>query len=288
MMSEQSGAAAKSENDDITHIRPQQGWIGLDWGELWYFRELFVTLTVRDLQVRYKQTIIGAAWAVIQPVMTMVVFSLFFGQLAGIRTDSDLPYPIFSYAALVPWQFFAGSLTFSAISITSNAQMVTKIYFPRIIIPVSAVLSRLVDFALAFAVLLLMMPFFGILPTTKIILLPFLMLLLMMATLGIGLWLAALNVQFRDVRYVIPFLVQSLMFVSPVVYPASLIENEWLHALYSLNPLVAVLNGFRWALLDTDVFSAASAVLGTVTSLLLFVSGLWYFKQIERSFADIV
>ena len=287
-MNEQSGAAAISKNDDITHIRPQRGWIGVDWQELWYFRELFVTLTVRDLQVRYKQTIIGAAWAVIQPVLTMVVFSLFFGRLAGIRTDGELPYPIFSYAALVPWQFFAGSLTFSAISITSNAQMVTKIYFPRIIIPVAAVLSRLVDFALAFVVLLLMMPFFGILPTVKIVFLPFLLLILILATLGIGLWLAALNVQFRDVRYVIPFLVQSLMFVSPVVYPASLIENEWLRAVYSLNPLVAALNGFRWALLDTDALSAVTVVLGTVTSLLLFVSGLWYFKQIERSFADIV
>lgn len=287
-MDEQSGARAISENDDITYIRPQQGWIGVDWQELWYFRELFVTLTVRDLQVRYKQTVIGAAWAVIQPVLTMVVFSLFFGQLAGIRTDGELPYPIFSYAALVPWQFFAGSLTFSATSITANAQMVTKIYFPRIIIPVTAMLSRLVDFALAFVVLLLMMPFFDILPTVKIVFLPFLLLILILATLGIGLWLAALNVQFRDVRYVIPFLVQSLMFISPVVYPASLIENEWLRAAYSLNPLVAVLNGFRWALLDTDALSAVSVVLGTVTSLLLFVSGLWYFKQIERSFADIV
>ena len=287
-MAEQAGTAAISENDDITHIRPQRGWIGVDWQELWHFRELFVTLTVRDLQVRYKQTIIGAAWAIIQPVLTMVVFTLFFGQFAGIRTDSELPYPIFSYAALVPWQFFAGSLAFSATSITSNAQMVTKIYFPRIIIPVAAVLSRLVDFALAFVVLLLMMPFFGILPTVKVIFLPFLMLLLVMTALGIGLWLAALNVQFRDVRYVIPFVVQSLMFVSPVIYPASLIENEWFRALYSLNPLVAVLNGFRWALLDTDALSLISVVLGTVTSLLLFVSGLWYFKQIERSFADIV
>lgn len=287
-MDEQSDTATLSENNDITHIRPQQGWLSVDWQELWYFRELFVTLTVRDLQVRYKQTIIGAAWTVIQPVLTMVVFSLFFGQLAGIRTDSELPYPIFSYAALVPWQFFAGSLTFSAVSITSNAQMVTKIYFPRIIMPVAAILSRLVDFALAFVVLLLMMPFFGILPTVKIVLLPFLLLILILTTLGIGLWLAALNVQFRDVRYVIPFLVQSLMFISPVVYPASLIGNEWLRAVYSLNPLVAVLNGFRWALLDTEALSAATVVLGTVTSLLLFVSGLWYFKQIERSFADIV
>lgn len=287
-MDEQSGARAISENDDITYIRPQRGWIGVDWQELWYFRELFVTLTVRDLQVRYKQTIIGAAWAVIQPVLTMVVFSLFFGQLAGIRTDGELPYPIFSYAALVPWQFFAGSLTFSAISITANAQMVTKIYFPRIIIPVTAMLSRLVDFALAFVVLLLMMLFFGILPTVKIVFLPFLLLILILTTLGIGLWLAALNVQFRDVRYIIPFLVQSLMFISPVVYPASLIENEWLLAVYSLNPLVAVLNGFRWALLDTDALPVVSVVLGTVTSLPLFVSGLWYFKQIERSFADIV
>lgn len=287
-MARLSNTASVPASEKITQVRPKRGWISIDWQELWHFRELFVTLTIRDLQVRYKQTIVGAAWAIIQPVLTMLVFSVFFGRLAKIPTDGDLPYPIFSYAALVPWQFFAGSLTFSANSIISNANMITKIYFPRIIVPVSSALSHLVDFGLAFVVFLLMMPLFGVLPTGKVIFLPFFLLLLLLTALGMGFWLSALNVKFRDVRYVIPFLVQFLLFVSPVVYPTSLIEDEGFRTFYSLNPLVAVVNGFRWALLDTDALSAAGVALGTVTALLLFVSGLWYFNQMERSFADIV
>ena len=287
-MARLSNTASAPVSEKITQVRPKRGWISIDWQELWHFRELFVTLTIRDLQVRYKQTIVGAAWAIIQPVLTMLVFSVFFGRLAKIPTDGDLPYPIFSYAALVPWQFFAGSLTFSANSIISNANMITKIYFPRIIVPVSSALSHLVDFGLAFVVFLLMMPLFGILPTGKVIFLPFFLLLLLLTALGMGFWLSALNVKFRDVRYVIPFLVQFLLFVSPVVYPTSLIENEGFRVFYSLNPLVAVVNGFRWALLDTDALSAAVVALGTVTAALLFVSGLWYFNQMERSFADVV
>lgn len=287
-MARLSNTASVPVSEKITQVRPKRGWISIDWQELWHFRELFITLTVRDLQVRYKQTIVGAAWAIIQPVLTMLVFSVFFGRLAGIPTDGDLPYPIFSYAALVPWQFFAGSLTFSANSIISNANMITKIYFPRIIVPVSSALSHLVDFGLAFVVFLLMMPLFGVLPTGKVIFLPFFLLLLLLTALGMGFWLSALNVKFRDVRYVIPFLVQFLLFVSPVVYPTSLIENEGFRVFYSLNPLVAVVNGFRWSLLDTDALSAAGVALGTVTALMLFVSGLWYFNQMERSFADVV
>ena len=287
-MARLSNTASVPVSEKITQVRPKRGWISIDWQELWHFRELFITLTVRDLQVRYKQTIVGAAWAIIQPVLTMLVFSVFFGRLAGIPTDGDLPYPIFSYAALVPWQFFAGSLTFSANSIISNANMITKIYFPRIIVPVSSALSHLVDFGLAFVVFLLMMPLFGVLPTGKVIFLPFFLLLLLQTALGMGFWLSALNVKFRDVRYVIPFLVQFLLFVSPVVYPTSLIENEGFRVFYSLNPLVAVVNGFRWSLLDTDALSAAGVALGTATALLLFVSGLWYFNQMERSFADVV
>lgn len=287
-MARLSNTASVPVSEKITQVRPKRGWISIDWQELWHFRELFITLTVRDLQVRYKQTIVGAAWAIIQPVLTMLVFSVFFGRLAGIPTDGDLPYPIFSYAALVPWQFFAGSLTFSANSIISNANMITKIYFPRIIVPVSSALSHLVDFGLAFVVFLLMMPLFGVLPTGKVIFLPFFLLLLLLTALGMGFWLSALNVKFRDVRYVIPFLVQFLLFVSPVVYPTSLIENEGFRVFYSLNPLVAVVNGFRWSLLDTDALSAAGVALGTATALLLFVSGLWYFNQMERSFADVV
>lgn len=277
-----------TENTEITYIRPRKGWIGIDWQELWHFRELFVTLTVRDIQVRYKQTIIGAAWAIIQPLLTMVVFSLFFGGLAQVPTDDGLPYPIFSYAALVPWQFFSSGLTFAANSIVTNSNMIKKIYFPRLIIPVTAILSRLIDFGLAFAVLLILMPIFGILPTIKILVLPLLLLLVIVTTLGLGLWLAALNVQFRDIRYVIPFLVQILMFISPVVYSTTLVQNDLLRALYSLNPMVGVIDGFRWALLGTETLSLTSLGIGTIIASLLLVSGLWYFKRMEKTFADVV
>ncbi len=287
-MVENAAPKTTNENTEITYIRPRKGWIGINWQELWHFRELFVTLTIRDIQVRYKQTVIGAAWAIIQPLMTMVVFSLFFGGLAQVPTDDGLPYPIFSYAALVPWQFFANGLNFSSNSIIANANMIKKIYFPRLIIPVSAILSGLVDFTLAFIVLLLMMPLFGILPTINVIFLPFLLGLVIITTLGLGLWLSALNVQFRDIRYVIPFLVQILLFVSPVAYPTSLIENEFLQVLYSLNPMVGVINGFRWALLGTETLSLVSLGIGTATAIILLITGMWYFKRMERSFADVV
>jgi lipopolysaccharide transport system permease protein len=283
-----SPIAPNDEHTAITYIRPCKGWMGVEWRELWYFRELFYTLTLRDMQVRYKQTIIGVTWAVIQPVLTMIVFSLFFGGLANVPTDDGLPYPIFTYAALVPWQFFASGVTFSANSIVTNANMIKKIYFPRLIIPISAILSRLVDFVLAFVVLLVMVPLFGIMPTANILIVPFLVLLVMCTTLGMSLWLSALNVQFRDIRYVIPFLMQTLMFVSPVAYPMSLIEDEGLRVLYSVNPMVGVIEGFRWALLGTDTLSGASIGVGVLVALVLLVSGLWYFKHMEKTFADVV
>lgn len=283
-----SPITSDDEHETITYIRPRKGWIGIDWRELWYFRELFYTLTLRDMQVRYKQTVIGIAWVVVQPVLTMIVFSLFFGSLAKVPTDDGLPYPIFVYAALVPWQFFASGVTFSANSIVTNANMIKKIYFPRLIIPIAAILSRLVDFVLAFLVLLVMMLLFGIMPTVNLLIVPFLVLLVICTTLGMSLWLSALNVQFRDIRYVIPFLVQTLMFVSPVAYPMSLIEDDGLRILYSINPMVGVIEGFRWALLGTETLSGTSIAVGVLVALGLLVSGLWYFRRMEKTFADVV
>src|SRR5690606_34724172 len=232
-------------------IQPSKGWVSLKLRELWEYRELLYFLTWRDIKVRYKQTVLGAAWAVIQPFMTMVVFSLFFGSLAQIPSDG-VPYPIWSYTALVPWTFFATGLTASSNSPVGNANLIKKVYFPRLTIPIATVFSGVIDFVIAFIVLLLMMVFFGILPTMNIIFLPFFVLLAFVTSLGVGLWLSAMNVQFRDVRYTIPFLTQFWMFATPIAYPSSLIDNEVLRALYGLNPMAGVVEGFRWALLDAD------------------------------------
>jgi len=228
----------------ITYIRPSQGWVSLKLDELWEYRELLYFLTWRDIKVRYKQTLLGAAWAIIQPLFTMVVFSLFFGRLAGIPSDG-IPYPIFSFAALVPWSFFSTGLSNSSNSLVGSANLLKKVYFPRLAIPISTVLSGVIDFALAFVVLLGMMLFYGMTPTLNIVWLPLLLLLALITSLGVGLWLSALNVQFRDVRYTIPFITQAWMFITPIVYPSSLLPEPW-RTLYGINPMAGVVEGFRW------------------------------------------
>jgi len=268
-------------------LRPSKGWVALKLSELWRFRELLYFLVWRDIKVRYKQTVIGAAWAIIQPFTTMIIFSLFFGQLAGIPSDG-LPYPIFSYAALVPWTFFAAGLANASNSLVGNANLIKKIYFPRLVIPLSAVLSNVVDFCLAFSVLVLMMLAYGILPTVNIIFLPLFLLLAFSTALGVGLWLSAMNVQFRDVRYVVPFLTQAWLFITPIAYPSSLIQNETLRALYGLNPMAGVVEGFRWALLGTQTAPDATILVSALASALLLVSGAFYFRRMERTFADVV
>jgi len=268
-------------------LRPSRGWVSLNLKQMWQYRELLFFLTWRDIKVRYKQTVLGAAWAVIQPFMTMIVFSLFFGGLAGIPSD-DIPYPIFSYAALVPWTFFASGLSKSANSIVSNANLLKKVYFPRLIIPISNVLSGVVDFILAFGVLLVMMVYFQITITINIILLPFFLLLAFITSLGVGLWLSALNVQFRDVRYIIPFITQFWLFITPIAYPSSLIENDMLRFIYSLNPMAGVVEGFRWVLLGTDTAPGLTIVVSSTVAVIVFVLGLFYFRRMEKSFADVV
>lgn len=271
----------------ITYITPSKGWVSLRLRELWEYRELLYFLIWRNIKVRYKQTVLGAAWAIIQPFFTMVVFSIFFGRLAKVSSDG-LPYPIFSYAALVPWTFFANGLAQSSNSLVGSSQLITKIYFPRLAMPISTVLSGVVDFALAFVMLLGMMLFYGIVPTVNALWLPLFVLLAMVTALGTGLWLSAMNVQFRDVRYTVPFITQFWMFVTPIAYPSSLIESPWMRTLYGLNPMAGVVEGFRWALLGTGTAPGPIIIASSMAALAILLGGAFYFRRMEKTFADIV
>jgi lipopolysaccharide transport system permease protein len=271
---------------EVIRIEPSRGWVALRLGELWRYRELLYFLVWRDVKVRYKQTALGATWAILQPFMTMVVFSLFFGRLAKIPSDS-LPYPIFSYAALVPWTFFANGLANSANSLVGNSNLISKVYFPRLTIPIATVLAGVVDFALAFVVLLGMMAYYRVMPTINVVWLPLLLLLALVTALGVGLWLSALNVKFRDVRYVVPFLTQFWMFATPIAYPSSLLETKW-QVLYAINPMVGVVEGFRWALLGTNTAPGPLLLVSSLASVLILISGAFYFRRMEQTFADIV
>ena len=267
-------------------IQPSSGWVSLKLRELWEYRELLYFLTWRDIKVRYKQTVLGASWAIIQPFFTMIVFSLFFGRLGKMPSDG-LPYPIFSYAALVPWSFFAYGLAQSSNSLVSSSNLIKKIYFPRLAIPIATVFSGVIDFILAFAVLLAMMLWYGIIPTLNIIWLPFFVLLTFVTALGVGLWLSALNVKYRDVRYVVPFLTQFWMFATPIAYSSSLLSEPW-RTVYGLNPMVGVVEGFRWALLGTDTRPGPMILVSSIAALLILVSGAFYFRRMEKGFADVV
>ncbi len=267
-------------------IQPTHGWRHINLGEVWRYRELLYFLAWRDIKVRYKQTILGVAWAIIQPLLTMIIFSIFFGKLAKMPSD-NIPYPIFCYAALVPWTFFANGLTQSSNSLVTSANLIRKVYFPRIVLPVSAVISGIVDFVFAFAVLLGMIFFYGIMPTGNIIWLPFLLILALVASLGVGIWLTAMNVQFRDVRYAVPFLVQIWMFATPIAYPSSLLSEPW-RTIYGINPMVGVVEGFRWALLRTDTAPGPIIFVSAAVSAGLLVSGIFYFRRMEKNFADVV
>ncbi|MGE0451329.1 MAG: ABC transporter permease [Vicinamibacterales bacterium] len=279
-------AAFAAPPPPVLRIQASRGWTSLGLRELWAYRELLYFLTWRDIKVRYKQTALGAAWAVIQPFLTMVVFSLFFGRLARIPSDG-IPYPIFSYAALVPWTFFANGLAGSTNSLVGSANLIKKVYFPRLAIPLAAVLSDAVDFAIAFAVLVLMMVYFGIAPTANVVWLPLLVLLTLATSLGVGLWLSALNVQFRDVRYVVPFVTQFWMFATPIAYPSSLLAKRW-QAVYALNPMVGVVEGFRWALLGTNTAPGPMVLVSSLAAAAILASGAFYFRRMERQFADVV
>ncbi len=267
-------------------IQPSHGWVSLDLGELWAYRELLYFLTWRDIKVRYKQTVLGAAWAILQPFLTMLVFALFFGRLAKVPSDG-IPYPVFSYAALVPWMFFANGLTQASNNLVENSNMLKKVYFPRLAMPISTVLAGVVDFVLAFVVLLGMITYYGITPTLNVLFLPLFLLLALMTSLGVSLWLAAMNVQCRDVRYTIPFLTQFWLFATPIAYPSSLLSEPW-RTLYGINPMVGVVEGFRWALLGVDTAPGPIIAVSTIVSVALLVGGAFYFRRMERTFADVV
>ncbi len=267
-------------------IEPGKGWVSLKLNELWVYRELLYFLTWRDIKVRYKQTALGAAWAIIQPLFTMLVFSVFFGRLAKIPSDG-IPYPIFSFAALVPWTFFANGLGQASNSLVGNSNLLTKVYFPRLVIPISTVISGFIDFALSFAVLLLMMVYYGKVPTINVIWLPFFLLLALITALGVGLWMSALNVEYRDVRYIVPFITQFWMLATPIAYPSTMLSEPW-RTVYGLNPMVGVIEGFRWALLGSGTGPGAMTAVSTVVSILALITGAFYFKRMERNFADIV
>ena len=267
-------------------IEPARGWTAVGLHELWQYRELLYFLTWRDVKVRYKQTALGATWAIIQPFFMMVVFSLFFGRLAGVPSDG-LPYPIFTFCALLPWQLFAHALTESSNSLVGSQNLLTKVYFPRLVIPLAGVLGGVVDFAIAFGILLLMMLYYGIVPGWAFLTLPGFMLLALLTALAVGLWLSALNVKYRDIRYTINFLVQFWLFITPVAYPSSLIPEKY-RAIYGLNPMAGVVEGFRWALLGKSELPGALLWVSIAMVALLLFGGLYYFRRMEQEFADVV
>lgn len=279
-------AIMKQANVPVVRIEPSKGWVSLKLKELWAYRELLYFLIWRDVKVRYKQTVLGIAWAIIQPFFSMVVFSLFFGRLAKIPSDG-IPYPIFSYAALVPWTFFAHGLSQASNSLVGSANLIKKVYFPRLAIPIATVLSGVVDFILAFILLIGMMIYFGFFPTINVFWLPLFLLLALATSLGISLWFSALNVEFRDVRYIIPFLTQFWLFSTPIAYPSSLLSEPW-RTIYGINPMVGVVEGFRWALLGTKTGPGSITIVSSLVAFLLLLSGALYFRRMEKTFADVV
>jgi lipopolysaccharide transport system permease protein len=270
----------------VIRIEPSHGWISLKLRELWDYRELLYFLAWRDIKVRYKQTLLGAAWAILQPFFTMVIFSIFFGRLAKMPSDG-VPYPIFAYAALVPWTFFAHSLTQASNSLVTSGNMIKKVYFPRLAVPIATVFSGVVDFALAFSVLLGMMIYYGIFPTLNALWLPAFFLLALATSLGVGLWLSAMNVRYRDIRHTIPFLTQFWLFATPIAYPSSLLSEPW-RTLYGLNPMVGVVEGFRWGLLGTDTAPGPIIAASSLMALAILIGGAFYFRRVEKTFADVV
>jgi len=279
-------------SDAVTYLRPSHGWAAANLAELWHYRELIYFLIWRDIKVRYKQTVLGAAWAILQPFLTMIVFTLFFNKLAKVPSD-NIPYPIFSYTALLPWGLFTKALTEAGRSLVAHRSMITKIYFPRLAIPLASVLSGVVDFAIAFVVLIGMMIFYNVVPgstyhvtiSLAVLTLPLFLLLAIITALGVGLWLSALNVLYRDINYIIPFLTQFWLVITPIAYSPSLISSKW-QLLYAINPMVGVVEGFRWALLGSVSAPGPMLAVSTTISIIVLVTGLFYFRRMERTFAD--
>jgi lipopolysaccharide transport system permease protein len=279
-------STALPHQPETIYIRPTTGLAALNLVDLWTYRELVVFMIWRDIKVRYKQTLLGAAWAILQPLLTMLVFNFVFGTVAKVPTDG-VPYPIFSYAALLPWGMFTAALNTASRSLTANQNMVTKIYFPRLVLPLASVLGGVVDFAIAFVILVGLLIYYHIVPTAAVWTLPLFLLLTLITALGTALWLSAINVKYRDVNYVLPFLTQFWLFLTPVAYSAKIISQKW-QLVYSLNPMAGVVNGFRWALLGTDTGPGLTMGVSTAIAIAVLISGLFYFRSMERTFADTI
>jgi len=277
--------AAVQSRRPVTIIEPRPGWRLVNWKELYEYRDLFRFLVWRSIRARYAQSAIGIGWAVIQPLFSMVVFTLVFGKLLQVSSD-NAPYPVFSLAALVPWTYFSNSVTDSTASLVTNANLLRKIYFPRLILPLSSVLAKLVDFSVAIVILFALMAWYGVVPSWGILMLPYLILLMMFTSAGIGLWLASMAIQYRDVNHAIGFLIQILMYATPVVYPASLVPEKY-QLWYALNPMVGVIEGFRSALVNTRPMPWDFIAVGSLTALVLILTGIFYFRRKERIFADV-
>jgi len=276
----------KTQLKTVLRIEPSKGWAPLKIGELWEYRELIYFLAWSNVKIRYKQTVLGAAWAIIQPFMTMLVFSLFFGKLAKVPSD-NVPYPVFSFAALVPWTFFSNSLRLASNSLIGSAHLITKIYFPRLAIPIATVLSGVVDFGVAFLMLLAMMLYYGMMPGDRMLWLPLFFMLAVVAALGASLWLSALSVEYRDVQHVMPFVLQFWLFATPIAYSSSMLAEPW-RTLYGINPMVGVVEGFRWALLGVHTSPGPIIIVSSVAALITLTTGAFYFRRMERTFADMV
>jgi len=283
-----TGSAPSVEPCEPPHIRiePSRGWISIGLKDLWQHRELLFFLAWRDVKVRYKQTALGAAWAVIQPLFTMLLFTLIFGRLAKVPSDG-IPYPLFSYTALLPWQLFAYALTESSNSVVANERLITKVYFPRLIVPLASILAGLVDFAIAFVLVIGMMIWYRVMPTWTVLTLPFFVIFTILTALAVGLWLSALNVQYRDVRYTLTFIVQFWLIASPVAYSATLVPARW-RPFYGLNPMAGVIEGFRWALLGKSPAPGAMLWVSVAVVAVVLVGGLYYYRRMEKTFADVV
>lgn len=279
-------AISSKGKEEVIILKPTRGWAALNLGELWLYRELIYFMTWRDLKVRYKQTVLGAAWAILQPFLSMVVFSVFFGRWLGVPSG-DVPYPVFSYTALLPWGLFSKAIADAGRSLVTNRAMITKVYFPRLTIPLASVLAGIVDFSIAFVVLIGMMWYYHIQITPNIWTLPFFLLLTLITSLGVGLWLSAMNVFYRDIGYIIPFLTQIWFYLSPIVYATSTVPEKW-QPIYALNPMVGVIDGFRWALLGQESPPGPLLIISSTMAVVMLVSGVIYFRRVERTFADMV
>lgn len=285
-MSAEAAAAHTPSSEQVVEIRPDRGWLDLDLGAVWRYRELLIVLTMRDIQVLYKQAALGAAWAILQPLFAVAVFTIIFGIFARMPTGG-VPYPVFAFAGVLPWTYFAEAVRRSGLGLVTDAELVRKVYFPRLVMPLANVISPLLDFCIAFVVLLIVMAFFGVFPTWKLLAVPPLMFVAALLALAIGLWLGPINVRFRDVKHTLPFMLQIWMYASPIVYPLSLVPEKW-QWLYAINPMVGVIEGFRWAVLDQGHPNFAALMTSAIIIAILLAFGLVFFRRMERTFADVI